>query len=263
MGSWPVLGCEFGPELDGWVQVSVFLSVRDGHAAEGVNSVLASIGARDQEVETIEEEDWLAGFRDQVRPFSVGRLWWIDPHPGTPTPAPNGRHHLQVEPRMAFGSGSHETTQLMLLEMEEMELSGASVLDIGTGSGILALASDCLGAGNIVGVDIDATSIWIAREVSRQQLWSPELNLAIGSMGCIGEGGFDVVLCNMIMANFVPLLGGIRQALASGGVAVLSGLLVAEIDSAKEALGLAGLVVRSERRLAEWASLVATVEPVR
>lgn len=263
MASWPVLGTEIGQELDGWVQVSAFLSVRDFHAAEGVTSVLASVGARDLDVETIEEEDWLAGFRDQVRPFSVGRLWWIDPHPDTPTPASDGRHHLQIEPRMAFGSGSHESTQLILLEMEELEILGASVLDVGTGSGILALASDRLGARNTVGVDIDATSIWIAREIAGQQVWSPRLNLAIGSMGCIGEGGFDVVLCNMITANFVPLLDEIRRALAAGGVAVFSGLLVVEIDPVKEALALAGLFVRSERHLAEWASLIATAESIR
>ncbi len=263
LDSWPVLGVQIGESSDGWAQISLFLSDRDLGAAEGVTAVLTAIGAVDFGVETLQEEDWLAGFRDRVRPFSVGTSWWIDPHPDRPTPAPEGRHHLRVEPRMAFGSGSHESTQLMLLEMEELEISGASVLDVGTGSGILALASDRLGAQRVVAVDIDASSVWTACEISRQQGWKPELQFAVGSMGCIGKGGFDVVLCNMITANFVPLLGDIRRVLAPAGVVVLSGLLVLEADPVKEALRLAGLTLRSERHLAEWASMVAVVETLQ
>ncbi len=263
LASWPVLGIEIGESSGGRAQISVFLSDRDLDAAREVAAVLATIGAVDLGVETLQEEDWLAGFRDQVRPFSVGTSWWIDPHPDRPTPAPEGRHHLRIEPSMAFGSGSHESTQLMLLEMEELEISGASVLDVGTGSGILALACDRLEARRVVAVDIDASSVWTAAEISGQQGWSPRLQFAVGSMDCIGRCGFDVVLCNMIATSFVPLLGDIRRVLAPGGVVVLAGLLVAEVDTVKEALRLAGLALRSERQLVEWASMVAVAERIR
>ena len=140
LAPWGVLGTEIGGRSDRGVTVTVYLAGVDAGDADGVCRLLAEQGAGDVERETLGAADWLSDFREQVRPLKVGRSWWIDPHPDRPTPAPVGRQRLVVEPRMAFGTGTHESTQAILIELEDIEVSGRQVLDVGTGSGILALA---------------------------------------------------------------------------------------------------------------------------
>jgi ribosomal protein L11 methyltransferase len=252
-----VLGTEIGGRSDRGVAVTVYLSGADRGDADGVCLLLADRGASDIELDFIEAADWLAGFRESVRPFKVGGVWWIDPHPDRPTAAPSGRRRLVVEPRTAFGSGSHESTQAILMTLEDIEVDGRRVLDVGTGSGVLALAAECMGADTVVGFDVDETAIWVAFETARQQEWPSRVSYVVGPVECIGGAEFDIVICNMITSNFLPLVGEIRVRLAPAGIAVFSGLLATEVGSVSDALMEAGFEIRSHRVLGEWASLIA------
>ncbi len=145
----------------------------------------------------------------------------------------------------------------MLMALENIEVAGADVLDVGTGSGILALAAERLGARQVVALDIDEAAMWVARQTCVQQEWSPRVQLVLGPVTCIGAARFQVVLCNMISSNFLPLLAEMSRVLATDGLVILAGLLEAEIDSVTGALSSAGLETRSRRVLGEWASLSA------
>lgn len=254
---WGVLGTEIGGRSNHGVTITVYLSGADPGDADGVCLLLSDRGAHEIERERLDAADWLAGFRESVRPFEVGGCWWIDPHPDRPTAAPPGRRRLAIEPRTAFGSGSHESTQAILMALEELEVSGSRVLDVGTGSGVLALAAECLGADLVVGLDVDETAIRVAIETARQQEWQSRVNYVLGPVECIGYEDFDIVMCNMITSIFLPLVGEIRRRLATAGVGVFSGLLALEVESVSEALTEAGFATRSHRILGEWASLVA------
>jgi ribosomal protein L11 methyltransferase len=222
-----------------------------------LQAVLAEAGATDIEAGTVDEEDWLATYRKDVQPFPVGETWWVDPHPDTPTTAPSGRTRLAIPPRMAFGSGSHESTRLILRELETADLKGRRVLDVGTGSGILALACDHAGARPVLGVDIDAVAVRIANQIVLLQEWRPGVHYVVGSAGCAAAGYFDFVLCNMISALTIPILDSLAAALAPQGTLVLSGLLVAEAgDVAAEICGR-GLFAGPVAAIGEWASLTA------
>jgi ribosomal protein L11 methyltransferase len=257
---WPVLGVEIGEQSRDTVWASIYLREDEMESADSLLLALAGSGAVDLTVVRQETEDWLEGYRANARPFAVGERWWIDPHPDRPTRAPENRRRLAIEPRTAFGSGSHESTQGVLLALEELEINGRSVLDVGTGSGILALAADSLGARWVVAFDLDPAAIWVALQSARQQDWHPRVRFLLGTVGCVGNSAFDVVLCNMIAANFLPLVGDIRRLLVPGGVAVFSGLLDSEFDSVSEKLASAGLVVGSTQRLGEWLSLTVMRE---
>jgi ribosomal protein L11 methyltransferase len=158
---------------------------------------------------------------------------------------------------MAFGSGSHESTSLILSALETADLKGRSVLDVGTGSGILALAAELSGARRVIGVDIDAVAIHIARQIGDLQEWRPGVHYVVGSVGCAAGGVFDLVLCNMISAHFVPLLDALATALAPHGTLVLSGLLVEESGDVVAELQERGLVAGPAAVLNEWACLSA------
>ncbi len=262
LAPWPVLGTEVGETSDSGVGVAVYLDGAEVEGADGVRCLLMANGAEDVEHELVESADWLAGFRESVRPFEVGRLWWIDPHPDQPTAAPSGRRRLVVEPRMAFGTGSHESTQAILVALEDIEVNGRRVLDVGTGSGILALAAESLGADTVVGLDIDETALWVAFETAQQQEWVPRVSFILGPVECIGDTEFDIVMCNMITSSFLPLVRELRRRLAPAGIAVFSGLLATEVGLVSQVLTEAGFVIPSHSVHGDWASLVAVAVAV-
>lgn len=256
--SWPVLGIEIDDSEGDVVRAAIYGESAEGDALSRFAGVLTGLGATDVCIEAFGKQDWLQGYRDAVQPFAVGDRWWIDPHPDDPSQAPGHRRRLVIEPRTAFGSGSHESTMMVLSALEEIEVVGVDVLDVGTGSGILALAAESLGARRVVAIDIDEKAISVARQTSAQQEWTPRVQLILGPVTCIGVAHFQVILCNMISSNFLPLLGDISRTLAANGLIILAGLLAAEIDAVTRALSSVGLETKSRRVLGEWASLSAT-----
>lgn len=257
LAPWSVFGTEIHDASGGGVGITVYLSGADLDGAEAVHRKLIESGAKDVVRGSLDDGDWLETYRSQSQPFTVGSGWWIDPRPDRPTAAPAGRRRLVIEPRMAFGTGFHESTQAILMALEEIEVSGRRVLDVGTGSGILALAAECMGAESVVGLDIDETAVWVASETARQQEWPSRVRFVVGSVDCLGGAEFDIVMCNMITSSFLPLVGELKNRLAPTGIAVFSGLLVAEVESVSGALEAAGFAPPARRILGEWASLIA------
>ncbi len=255
-----VLGAEIGEISPRQIRIKIYLASDRAAVARELEEVLAALGCHDIQLSTLADEDWLAAYRTHVKPFAVGRRWWLDPHPSDPTPAPDSRWRLAIEPRMAFGTGSHESTQLVLLELEELEpaaLKGRTVLDVGTGSGILALAAELLGARQVVGLDLDPEAVWVARQIVRDQEWPAGPRLVIGPLGCLGEVTFDFVLCNMIPEHFLPLLDDLARVLTPTGQLVLSGILTGQGKAVGAELRRAGLQVVGERIHNEWLGLRA------
>lgn len=255
----PILGCEIAAAGDDRVLVTAYVTPGEQDAAMVVSARLRGEGAVELRSEPRPAEDWLAAYRESARPFPVGSLWWMDPHPDHPTPAPPGRIRLAVEPRSAFGTGSHESTQLILLGLEDRRLDGCSVLDVGTGSGVLALAAMARGADRAVGLDIDPEAVWVARQVAAQQDRSGlRPAFLLGAMAAIGAARFDLVLCNMIPEQFRPLLGEIRRVLGPRGEVVLSGILAEQVEVVGGDLAAAGLAPSGRRGLGEWRAVVAS-----
>lgn len=255
LGGWPVSGSEIGDRTEEGVRVTVFLAGSEREAALRMAAALEEFGAKEISTKTIADEDWLALYRQGLQAFPIGERWWIDPHPDDPSPAPRGRRRLVMEPRMAFGSGSHESTTLILLALEELDITRADVLDIGTGSGILALAAENLGARSVVAVDIDPQAVFVAHQIATQQEWRSNVRFLLGPVSAVRRRGFDTVLCNMIFSNIRPLLGDIRRLTAANGIAVLSGLLVTELEEIEEELRSVSLRVVGNRTSGEWASV--------
>jgi ribosomal protein L11 methyltransferase len=253
---WPVLGCQVEDAGDE-VNVTVFLDHRRGADVATVLDGLRALGAVNLDSGRFAEQDWLTGYREGVTARPIGSRFWVDPHPQAPTPAPDGRIHLLVEPRQAFGSGSHESTQLVLLMLEELEIAGRDVLDVGTGSGILAIAAGQLGAGWVAGFDIDLEAMFVAHQTVAGQPRPSQVALLAGPLGALrAEPRFEVILANLLPAQVQPLLAGLRLLLAPGGRLLLSGLMVDQKAAVEADLAAAGFTVVGGRTLGEWAGLV-------
>lgn len=231
---------------------TIFLAPDAGHELALLESSLVGLGAERLSVATVESRDWIAAYRRQARPFAVGERWWIDPGPHGETVPPEGRIRLSIEPSTAFGSGTHESTQLALLALQDLMVAGRSVLDVGTGSGILAVAAEALGASPVLGLDLDPGAVWTAWRALRQQDWAARPLLIVATMAAVGDRRFDVVLCNMMSSEVIPLLPDLARVLAPRGKLILSGSLVAERAMVRGEIERVGLGVIRESRLGEW-----------
>lgn len=256
LASWPVLGCQVedvGPDR---LLVTVYVAPDNTSALGGLTRDLAALGASELESGSLVETDWLAEYRRVVTPRAIGRRFWIDPHPASPTPAPERRIHLLVEPRQAFGSGSHESTALALRCLEQMPLAGQSVLDVGTGSSILALAAAALGAAPVVAFDIDLAAVFVARQTVAQQPARYRVALYAGSVEALAAAArFDVILANLLPAQLVPILPELELLLAEDGELVVSGLLVGQRAAMESELNRVGFVAVGALAMGEWVAM--------
>ena len=203
----------------------------------------------------IEEEDWLAAYRRSARPFDVGRRFLIDPGEPGVAPETTGRFVLRVPARRAFGTGTHESTQLILEWLESLDMAGTTVLDLGTGTGILAMAALRLGAASVVGLDVDPQAVVLARENALLNAMS--VPLAAGELGCLGDARFQLALVNIIPANWISEASSLRRLLTADGRAIFSGITTADEGRTLDALDRAGFRVAEQRSKNEWTALCA------
>jgi ribosomal protein L11 methyltransferase len=174
-----------------------------------------------------EERDWVESARSLFEPLAVGTRFFLVPE-WRDDPAPPGRLRIIVNPGMAFGTGVHETTQLALEALEDHLKPGMTVLDVGTGSGILGEASELVGAAKVFACDIDPDAIAIARR-----------RLAccfVGSVPAVRPAIADLVVANISPEAIVELAPGLLDCLRPGGILLVSGFETEELDLIRTAL---------------------------
>jgi ribosomal protein L11 methyltransferase len=211
----------------------------------------------------VPDEDWARRSQQDLRAVQAGALivappWdvprgteggggWRTEGGGSDPPV------IIIEPSTGFGTGHHATTRLCLLLMQQLDLRGARVLDVGTGSGVLALASWKLGAGDVVAVDSDPDALDNARANIARNGAAPSIDLILDDLDTLRIQRADVVLANLTGAMLVRYAGELRALAVAGGYLILSGF--APNDLAVIRVAFAGLEVIAERTEGEWAGV--------
>jgi ribosomal protein L11 methyltransferase len=217
----------------------------------GAAGGIVEAAPRIESIRTVADEDWVRKTQAQFPPTRIGARLWIVPSWHAP-PDPQAVV-IRLDPGVAFGTGTHPTTQLMLQWLEAHPPGGLRVLDYGCGSGILAIAAAKLGAMQVVGTDIDEQALMAARA-------NAAANLAPGDYtapDCLPSGAFDLVLAN-ILTNPLKLLAPLLlERVAPGGHLVLSGVLERQANDIRLTYaGIdAGVALSTWRTVDGWACL--------
>ncbi len=205
---------------------------------------------------SVPETDWLAHYRASLQPFAVGRSLLVDPREGSEPPTRDAadRLLLGIPCRTAFGIGSHASTRLALELLEEATAADLEVLDLGTGTGILALAALRLGAAAATALDLDAGTVFVAREAARRNCLA--LRLAAGTIATLRPGpAFHLALVNMIPAEWLGEAEEVVARLRPGGALITSGLLDGQRALVRDRLAALGMRLDEERRKEEWVGM--------
>ncbi len=210
---------------------------------------------------TIENEDWNAGYRARLTPFSVGGFLIDARDEADAPPAGMEEMFLHIPAAGAFGTGLHESTRGILKFLEKDDIEGKRVLDVGCGTGILAIAAARRGASRIVAFDVDPDAVFEARKNLARNPTKARVSLFLGGIECL-VGEVDRVLANMIWEEVAPLASSIAKILSPGGIVVLSGILDERESAAVAGLRAAGLEVRSVEKDGEWRVIVGTHSPL-
>lgn len=206
---------------------------------------------------TILDEDWMAAWKQHYRPIPVGtRLLilpaWIPPAPD------EKRLPVKIDPSMAFGTGTHPTTQLCMELLEETVIPGQPVIDVGCGSGILSIGALKLGASHALGVDIDNAAIISTRENASANEVIERMEVGIGSVTEILEGKFSIKAAPLVLANILaPVIirlfdAGLADLALPGGTFVLSGILADQAEGVIAAAAAKGLRFVEQRAITDW-----------
>lgn len=187
--------------------------------------------------EHIPDQDWNAVWKADFDPVVVGRIAVVAPWHEPPA----AEVTLVVEPAQAFGTGHHETTTACLAALQQIDLAGRSVFDVGTGTGVLALAAKALGAGRVFAVDTDPLAVEAA--TANAQRNGIGVEVAAGSADAAGGERFDVVVANIDTATLTDLAPDLVACLADGGRFVGSGVSNERMAEALAVLGAAGMDV--------------------
>jgi ribosomal protein L11 methyltransferase len=194
--------------------------------------------------------DWLDRYQQSLEPIVIGRHFIVAPDAAL-IPDHTDRHTLVVPQEQAFGTGSHETTSLCIEILETLDLSGKRGLDVGAGSGILALAMCRLGAEQVIAFDNDADAFAALRDNRlRNVIDGAQLALFIGGLEALLGGVFDVVTMNIIPEVIIPLLGEVKRHVR--GDLILSGILVVRRDDVVQACAKHDFALAEERSKGEW-----------
>lgn len=214
----------------------------------------------------LDEEEWQDAWKQFFPVVSIGKRVIVKPSWREFTPRP-GQVVIELDPGMAFGTGLHPSTQLCIEELELCSMQGQAVLDLGTGSGILALAAARLGAARVLALDTDPTAVRVARENVERNNLAQTITVSEGTLPLDqhahlpANATFDLIVANLTARAIAQLARPLRDALRVGDRLIAGGIIAERLEEATEALRREGFAITRTRGRQDWHALVAERAP--
>ena len=272
---WDYVDEELEKQMEGLSQIRLYLE--DGPAVMEAVSELKDqmralkaqypnrdLGTLEIGLANLKNEDWENNWKQYYQPLPIGKKLlvvpqWLDPSND------EGRLPVLLDPGMIFGTGAHASTQMCMMALEDAIVGGETVVDLGSGSGILSITALLLGAKSAVGVDIDPKAEDIAREnAAINGLFADRFTAVTGDvisdkamMEKLAGDGYDIVLANIVADVIIPLSPVVPYFVKPNGLFICSGILEQRLEEVKQAITTAGLTIQSVRKIDDWCQIIA------
>lgn len=212
------------------------------------------------ETNHVREQDWANNWKKYFKPLSVGEKLLICPSWET-VENTEQRTILSIDPGMAFGTGGHDTTRMVLEAIEPLVTEKTTVLDVGCGSGVLSIAALLFGAKSALGVDIDELAVKMAIENGEKNgLSAPQYTILQGDLVQKVSGTYDLILANIVADAILMLSPAVPSFLKPNGTYIVSGILAERGDEVAKALSDCGFLICERRQSGGWVCLVCRKE---
>lgn len=209
---------------------------------------------------TVDEEDWAESWKEFFWPQEITRRIVVKPTWRDYTPRPD-QLVIEIDPGMAFGTGTHPTTALCMAMLETYITPGVSVLDVGTGSGILLIEAAKLGADHLAGVDLDPDAIHIARQnLVRNAVPKQRYTLQSGHLLSMVDATYDIVVANILAEVILELLDQVRRVLRPGGIFICSGIIEAFQSGVLKKMAGGGFSILDVQKQGDWVAIAGRIE---
>jgi len=272
---WDYVDEELEQKMHGLSQIRLYLE--DGPSAPDAISNLRAqlallkqqhpgkdLGSLKVQLANLKDEDWENNWKQYYQPLAIGRRLLVVPQWLSPE-NPEGRIPVLLDPGMIFGTGAHASTQMCMIALEDAIHGGERVIDLGSGSGILSIAALLLGAATATGVDIDPKAEDIARDnAAINNLYGDRFAAVTGDvisdrarMEELAEGGYEIVLANIVADVIIPLSPVVPHFLRPGGLFICSGILNTRLEEVKAAITAAGLTITAVNTMDDWCQITA------
>ena len=240
-----------------WIHVYISPEENPQEAVAFLQERYTAAGIRNEiALDRCVKEDWINNWKKYFKPIPVGEKLLIRPVWEEVTPA-QGRVVLDLEPGLAFGTGTHETTRLCMELLEKYVHGNESVLDVGCGSGILSVAALLLGAKEAVGVDIDPLAVKTAVENAQRNHVEDRFIGICGDLTDKVSGTYDIVVANIVADVICVLTKNVRNFMKPHTVYLMSGIIDTREADVQAALAAAGFVVTDRYEEKGWVALAA------
>ena len=208
----------------------------------------------------VAESDWANAWKEHYHVVRLGERFVIKPTWRDYAAQP-GEIVLELDPGMAFGTGLHPTTQMCLAAIEKHARPEMRTLDLGTGSGILAIGAALLGLRSIVAIDNDPLSVKVAAENAALNHVTPAITVELGSLAEAARQTYDLIIVNILARIIIGMCeDGLGRVVRSGGLAIFAGLIDTQEYGVREALQTQGLIVIDRMQEKDWVCLIARRE---
>ena len=251
---------EEGVILKAYMPVNSFLGETVEQIKEAINGLLVydiDLGHNTVHISEVNEEEWATAWKKYYKPVKISERITITPTWEEYTPVNTDEIIIELDPGMAFGTGTHPTTVLCVQALEKIIQPGQRVIDVGTGSGVLSIAAASLGADSVDALDLDEVAVKSARLNTKLNKVHSKIQVSQNNLLDNIQEQYDVIVANLLSEIIIRFTDDVAKVLKPGGAFITSGIITAKKDEVKQSIIEQGLEIEETLQMEDWVAFIA------